>query len=81
VDHRQRADLSVLLHSQVEDAEMIRRRIPKPAQNVCAHCDKFFVYFKITKTRMYCAQACATKAGNDYHNGLETAARRAARAA
>jgi hypothetical protein len=54
-----------------------RRRIPKPAQNVCAHCSKFFVYFKITKTRLFCTQECATKAGNLYFNGLETAARRA----
>ena len=58
-----------------------RQRIPKPAQNVCAHCSQFFVYFKITKTRTYCTQACATKAGNDHFNGLETAARQAARAA
>lgn len=58
-----------------------RRRIPKPAQNVCAHCSKFFVYFKITKTRTYCTQACATKAGNLYFNGLATAARREMRAA
>jgi hypothetical protein len=55
-----------------------RRRIPKPAQGVCAHgpCSKFFVYFKITKTRMFCTQACATKNFNDYFNGLESAARR-----
>jgi hypothetical protein len=60
-----------------------RQRIPKPAQGVCARagCSKFFVYFKITKTRMFCTQACATKAGNDHFNGLEIAARRAARAA
>jgi hypothetical protein len=56
-----------------------RQRIPKPAQGVCAKCRQFFVYHKITKTRMFCTQACATKAGNDYFNGLEAAARRAAR--
>lgn len=60
---------------------MKRRRIPKPAQNVCAHCNKFFVYFKITKTRTFCTQACTTKHFNAIHNGLETAARREARAA
>lgn len=58
---------------------MIRRRIPKPAQGVCARCREFFVYFKITKPRLFCTQACATKAGNDHFNGLEAAARRAAR--
>jgi hypothetical protein len=60
---------------------MIRRRIPKPAQGVCAKCHRFFVYHKITKTRLFCTQACATKAGNDHSNGLETAARRTARVA
>ena len=60
---------------------MKRRRIPKPAQGVCAHCSKFFVYFRITKTRKFCSQACTTKASNAYFNGLETAARREARTA
>ena len=60
---------------------MKRRRIPKPAQGVCPHCDRLFVYHKITKTRLFCSQACTTKHFNDYFNGLETAARRAARAA
>ena len=58
-----------------------RNRIPKPAQNVCAHCSNFFVYFKITKTRTFCTQACATKYFNAQFNGLEAAARREARAA
>lgn len=58
-----------------------RNRNPKPAQGVCAHCSNFFVYFKITKTRKFCSQDCTTKAGNKYFNGLETAARREARAA
>jgi hypothetical protein len=60
---------------------MRRRRIPKPAQGVCAKCHRFFVYHKITKPRLFCTQACATKAGNDHFNALETAARQAARAA
>lgn len=60
-----------------------RNRILKPAQGVCARagCHKFFVYHKITKPRLFCTQACATKAGNDHFNALETAARQAARAA
>jgi hypothetical protein len=55
---------------------MRRRRIPKPAQGVCGYCHKFFVYHKITKPRLFCTQACATKAGNDHFNGLTAAARR-----
>lgn len=55
---------------------MKRRRNPKPAQNVCAHCEKFFVYFKITKTRKFCSQSCNTKHFNFILNGLESAARR-----
>ena len=58
-----------------------RNRIPKPAQNVCAHCSKFFVYFKITKTRLYCTDACRIKAGNLHFNGLQSAARRETRVA
>jgi hypothetical protein len=69
------------LHRRNAVVAMIRRRIQKPAQSVCGHCHKFFVYFKITKPRLFCTQACATKAGNDYFNGLETAARREARIA
>jgi len=58
---------------------MKRRRIPKPAQNVCAHCSNFFVYFKITKTRIFCSPLCRTKHFNFILNGLESAARHEAR--
>jgi len=58
-----------------------RQRIPKPAQRDCARCRELFVYFQITKARMYCAP-CADlerQEHNAFHNGLASAERAEAR--
>lgn len=61
---------------------MIRRqRIPKPAQRYCARCDELFVYFQITKARLYC-DPCTVMERQDhnaFHNGIASAERAAAR--
>jgi hypothetical protein len=52
-----------------------RRHIPKPAQNTCDKCGRFFVYFRLCRPKRFCSQPSATKFNNDHFNGLETAAR------
>lgn len=58
-----------------------RRRIPKPAQRDCARCEGLFVYFQITKARMYCGPCTVLERQdhNAFHNGLASAERAAAR--
>lgn len=58
-----------------------RARIYKPAAGNCPHCHGYFVYFQITKRRIFCTAECARKAGNDYFNALTAEARREARTA
>jgi len=58
-----------------------RARIYKPEQSTCRHCRNLFVYFQITKRRVFCTSECARKAGNDYFNALTSEARQAARVA
>jgi hypothetical protein len=60
-----------------------RQRIPKPAQRHCARCRELFVYFQITKARMYCAPCheLERRDHNAFHNMQVSAERAAARVA
>jgi hypothetical protein len=60
-----------------------RQRIPKPAQRHCARCRELFVYFQITKARMYCAPCheLERRDHNAFHNGLASQQRAMERAA
>ena len=60
-----------------------RQRIPKPAQRNCARGRDLFVYFQITKRRMYCAPCTDLERQdhNAFHNQQVSAERAAARVA
>lgn len=58
-----------------------RQRIPKPAERLCTRCREPFEYIQITKRRMYCdpCTVLERQEHNDFHNGLVSAERAAAR--
>jgi hypothetical protein len=61
-----------------------RQRIPKPAQRDCARCRELFVYFQITKARMYCAPCSELERRqehNAFHNRIASQHRAMERAA